>query len=131
MYTISVTRINSFKELIVWQKSMELVRIIYKQTKLFPREEVYGITSQMRRAAISVPSNIAEGYARKSRKEYVQFYSIAYGSILELETQLILVRDFGYIKDKEFKEAEDILHEVAKMLHVMLIRLKELNAKPS
>ncbi len=131
MYIIIVTKINSYKELIVWQKSMDLSRKIYILTKSFPKEELYGITSQIRRSSVSIPSNIAEGYARKSRKEYIQFYSIAYGSVSELETQLILARDFGYIEEKDFTETENLLHEVAKMLHVLIIRLKELNAKPS
>jgi len=109
---------------------MDLSQRIYTITKSFPKEEVYGITSQIRRAAVSIPSNIAEGYARKSRKEYIQFYSIAYGSVSELETQLILARDFGYIEEKDFIEIESLLHEVAKMLHVLIMRLKELNAKP-
>ena len=110
---------------------MDLSRKIYILTKSFPKEELYGITSQIRRSSVSIPSNIAEGYARKSRKEYIQFYSIAYGSVSELETQLILARDFGYIEEKDFTETENLLHEVAKMLHVLIIRLKELNAKPS
>lgn len=125
-----MAKINSFKGLIVWQKSMDLSRKLYILTKSFPKEEIYGITSQIRRASVSIPSNIAEGYARKSRKEYIQFYSIAYGSVSELETQLILARDFGYINEKDFSAAENLLHEVAKMLHVLLIRLKELNPKP-
>lgn len=81
---------HSFKDLIVWQKSMLLARKIYLATENFPKIEHYGLVSQMRRAAVSIPSNIAEGYGRKSSKEYTQFYSIAYGSLLELETQMIL-----------------------------------------
>ena len=113
-----MSKINSFKDLIVWQKSMYLVRLIYQVTKDFPKSELYGIISQMRRCAISIPSNIAEGYGRNSKKEYVQFYSIAYGSILELETQLILVRDLGYITEEKFMQAEELIHEVSKMIRV-------------
>jgi four helix bundle protein len=110
---------------------MDLSKRVYIHTKLFPKDEIYGLTSQLRRAAVSIPSNIAEGYARNSRKEYIQFYSIAYGSVAELETQLILARDLDYISSDNFLETEKLLHEVAKMLHVLIIKLKQLNAKPS
>lgn len=95
-------KLSSFKELIVWQKSMELARIVYKVSIHFPKEEQYGLTSQLRRCAISIPSNISEGYARKSRKEYLQFYAIAYGSVSELQTQIILAHDFKYLSDIDF-----------------------------
>ena len=119
--------INSYKELIVWKKAMDLSRLIYKETKLFPKDEMYGLTSQIRRASVSIPSNIAEGYGRKSRKEYLQFYSIAYGSVLELETQIILAHDFGYILDGPFTAFEKQADEVSRMLHSMILKL---NAKP-
>jgi len=78
---------RSFKDLIVWQKSYKLVLEIYKMTKGFPKTEIYGLSQQMRKASVSIPSNIAEGYGRKHKAEYKQFLSIAYGSLLELETQ--------------------------------------------
>ncbi|MCJ7814188.1 MAG: four helix bundle protein, partial [Candidatus Atribacteria bacterium] len=81
---------RSFKDLIVWQKAYGLVLEVYKITKAFPRSEIYGLTQQIRRAAISIPSNIAEGYGRKHKAEYQQFLSIAYASLLELETQYLL-----------------------------------------
>jgi len=87
----------SYKELVVWQKSIALVKVIYELTKNFPRSEQFGVVSQMRRAAVSIPSNIAEGYGRKSSKEYKQFYSIAYGSALELDTQLIICRELELV----------------------------------
>lgn len=121
-------KLSSYKELIVWQKSMELARLVYAVTKQYPKEEIYGLTSQVRRAAVSIPSNIAEGYARKSSKEYIQFYSIAYGSVLELQTQLILCHDFGYIHDNKYSTIELLSEEVSKMLHSMILKL---NAKPS
>lgn len=121
-------KLSSYKELIVWQKSMELARLVYAATKQYPKEEIYGLTSQVRRAAVSIPSNIAEGYARKSRKEYLQFYSIAYGSTLELETQLILAHDFGYVNDDSFLSIQKLADEVSRMLHSMILKL---NAKPS
>ena len=87
---------NGHKDLIVWQKSMELAREVYLFTREFPKEETYGLVSQLRRAAISVPSNIAEGSARTTDKNFRQFLSIAYGSALEIETQLLLCETFGY-----------------------------------
>ena len=116
--------IKTYKELIVWKKSMELVKDIYLLTEKFPRSELYGIISQMRRAAISIPSNIAEGYGRKSIKEYSQSYSIAYGSALELETQLIISRDLRLTDIKEFANSESLLIEVLKMLHSMLYTMR-------
>ncbi|PJC23120.1 four helix bundle protein [candidate division WWE3 bacterium CG_4_9_14_0_2_um_filter_48_10] len=89
--------VHSYKELVVWQKSIALVKVIYELTKNFPRSEQFGVVSQMRRAAVSIPSNIAEGYGRKSSKEYKQFYSIAYGSALELDTQLIICRELELV----------------------------------
>ena len=79
---------NSYKDLTVWQKAMDLVLMVYRITKLFPKEELFVLVSQMRRAAISIPSNIAEGYTRRTRKEYIQFVQTAFGSAAELETQL-------------------------------------------
>lgn len=115
---------HSFKDLIVWQKSMLLARKIYLTTEGFPKIELYGLVSQMRRAAVSIPSNIAEGYGRKSSKEYAQFYSIAYGSLLELETQLILSHQLGFIDNNNFDETNKIREEVSKMLYVMIAKLK-------
>jgi len=90
--------LKNYKELKVWQKSYELCLTIYKITKEFPSDERYSLTQQIRRCAVSVPSNIAEGYGRKSTPEYVRFLYIAYGSICELETQILLAGDLGYIK---------------------------------
>jgi len=91
----------SFKDLIVWQKSYELVLEIYKTTGNFPKSEIYGLSQQMRRAAVSIPSNIAEGYGRKHKTEYNQFLSISYGSLLELETQFLLATDLNYISKNQ------------------------------
>jgi len=113
---------KSYKNLKVWQKSIELVRLIYKITNSFPRSEVFSLVSQIRRAAISIPSNIAEGYGRKSHKEYLQYYSIAYSSALETETQLIISKDLGFITEKEFDAVSCLLTEIIKMLYVMVFK---------
>ena len=111
-------RTKSFKDLIVWQKAYRLVLEIYKATKDFPKFETYGLAQQMRRAAVSLPSNIAEGYGRKHRAEYRQFLSMAYGSLSELETQYLLAIDLKYINNSEL--IENLLKEVGSMLYRML-----------
>ena len=88
---------ESYRDLIAWQKAMHLVREIYDATRLFPRDELYGLTSQLRRAAVSVPSNIAEGQARFSSKELAHFLSQARGSLVEIETQILIAQDLGYL----------------------------------
>lgn len=94
-------------KLLVWQESINLVKEVYRVTVTFPREELYTLTSQMRRCAVSVPSNVAEGAARGGTKEFIQFLSIARGSLSELETQVVIARELGYIK-KEFELLEKI-----------------------
>lgn len=106
--------IKSYKELIAYQKGMELVKAIYILTKKFPREELYGLTSQMRRAGISIPSNIAEGYMRGSR-EYIQFLKIALGSCAELETQLELSREVGICNSSDFNKPYELNIEIIKL----------------
>ena len=122
--------IKSYKELIVWQKSIELVKEIFLLTESFPKSELFGLTSQMRRAAIAIASNIAEGYGRQSKGEYIQFCSIAYGSSLELETQLIIATELGFFVPEDAKKAELLLSEVSRMLYTMVEKMKYLNAKP-
>ncbi|MBA3723437.1 MAG: four helix bundle protein [Candidatus Levybacteria bacterium] len=123
--------LKSYKELIVWQKSILLVKEVFILTNMFPNSELYGITAQMRRAAVSIPSNIAEGYGRKSRKEYSQACSIAYGSSLELETQLIIAKQLQLAEYKSFQSCETLLEEVLRMLNVMRrkLLLPEVNNK--
>jgi four helix bundle protein len=115
--------VKSYKELIVWKKSVELVKNVYVLTKKFPEEEAFITVSQMRRAALSIPSNIAEGYGRDTRKEYAHFLSIAYASTLELETQLIISKDLDFAPEKTFETTEMLLVEVSKMLYAMRIKL--------
>ena len=114
-------KIISFKELIVWQKSMLLTKEVYKMCKELPKEKLFAISSQMRRSAVSVLSNIAEGYGRRNKKEYLQFLGIANGSACELETQLILCSDlFGL----DTNHGLSLLTEVQKMLVSMQAKLK-------
>ena len=107
--------LKSFKELIVWQKAYKLVLEIYKTTKDFPKSETFGLAHQMGRAAVSIPSNIAEGYNRKHRTEYHQFLSLAYGSLAELETQYLLSIDLNYIRQNV--TIEILLREIGGMLY--------------
>ena len=116
--------VKSYKELIVWQKSMELVKKIYLLTDNFPKDELYGLSSQMQRASVAIPSNIAEGYLRKHRKEFVQFLSIASGSAAELETQIIICKSLSKFNNFHFKESESLLTEVMKMLYVMIKKIR-------
>jgi four helix bundle protein len=109
---------KTFKDLIVWQKAYKLTLEIYNFTEGFPKSETYGLEQQIRRAAVSIPSNIAEGYGRQYNKEYKQFLSIAYGSLCELETQYLLANDFKYTQKRE--EIEGLLREVGGMLYRML-----------
>jgi len=113
---------KSFKDLIVWQKAYRLVLEVYKITKNFPRYETYSLTQQIRRAAISLPSNIAEGYGRKHKVEYQQFLSIAYASLLELETQYLLSLDLNYMNKNEI--IENLIKEVGSMLYRMIYPIR-------
>lgn len=118
---------QSYKELIVWRKSIELVKLIYELTAVLPKSEQYGITNQMRRAATSIPANIAEGYMRKHRAEYIQFVRIAFGSGAELETFIILSEELGYVTKQQSAQTSATLIEVMKMLNALL---SSLVAKP-
>ena len=117
-------KINSYKELIVWQKSIDLVIEIYSLTEYFPKSEIYGLTSQMRRCAVSIPSNIAEERRRGSRKDYRHFLIIAYGSGAELETQIEIVKRLPFSKNTDFIKIDNLLNEIMRMLNKMLSILK-------
>ena len=115
---------KTHKDLIVWQKSINFVTKIYKETNSFPNSELYGLTSQLRRAAVSVPSNIAEGAARNTDKEYVRFLFIARASAAEIETQLIIAENLGYIKSIDNQLKEELL-EISKMLTALIYKIKQ------
>ena len=112
--------LTSYKELVVWQKAIKLVTVIYELTESYPREEAYGIISQIRRCAVSIPSNIAEGRSRGTRKDFTQFLRIAYGSGAELETQIEISKQLPKTKNLDYKEVDALLLEVMKMLNVMI-----------
>ena len=105
-----------YKELIVWQKAILLVKHIYRVTQTFPSSEMYGLVNQMRRASVSIPSNIAEGQTRKSPVEFARFLSIAHGSLAELETQMIIARELEYVSQAQYDEYSVFHDEVSKML---------------
>lgn len=102
--------------MIAWQKGIRLCKVVYKMTEKFPKEEMYGLVSQMRRCAVSIPSNIAEGRNRGTRKDFAQFLRIALGSAAELETQIEIAKELSYVTDKECVEAYGLLDEVSKMV---------------
>ena len=114
---------SDYKELQVWQKAMDLVVEIYKISKLLPKEETYGISDQIRRAAVSIPSNIAEGQSRNSAKEFIQFLSIARGSLAELETQLLICTKVNMLSEDNIAEAQNITTEVGKMIKGLMNKL--------
>ena len=120
---------KTYRDLMVWQKAMVLITEIYKVTKSVPRREDYGLTSQLRRCAVPIPSNIAEGYGRNSRNEYIRFLQIASGSLYELQTQLEIAANLGYLKKDEFELLYESTREVERMLSVLIRRLIEGSGK--
>lgn len=120
---------HTYKDLIVWQKSIELVIQIYVLTDKFPKEEMYGLTSQIRRSAISIPSNIAEGKLRNSKKEFKQFLLIAFGSGGELETQLEIAKNLPKTKNFDYSNIDSLLEEIMKMLNKLITTLNVLEPK--
>lgn len=115
---------GTYKDLIVWQKAVELVKEVYKLTAKFPKEEVYGLTSQMRRAAVSIPSNIAEGKLCGGSVQFKHFLSIAYGSGGELETQILAAKDLTETKDLDYTKVDELLEEVMKMINSLIYKAK-------
>ena len=116
--------VSTHKDLDVWKKAMDLAAQVYSLTARFPKEELYGLTSQMRRSAVSIPSNIAEGAARHSRKEFIQFLHIASGSVAELETQLLLAIQMGFIS------GDHVISHIEEVRKLLLGLLRSLKKKP-
>jgi four helix bundle protein len=119
----SSDKLKSYRQLIVWQRSFALANRLYEVTGSYPRTQLYGLVSQIQRAAVSIPSNIAEGYNRNSRKEYIRYLSIALGSVAELETQLLLSQEQGYITPTIAAPLLAELDELGKMLRAMQQKL--------
>src|SRR3989344_2495608 len=116
--------VKSHKDLVVWQKAVSLSLITYKITKNFPQSEMYALSSQMRRAAVSIASNIAEGRSRRTRKDFQHFLHMAYGSAAELETQLLIAKQLSFCSESQFQENNSLLSEVSKMLRAMIQKLE-------
>jgi four helix bundle protein len=112
-----VMPVQSYRQLIAWQKAMELVKLVYELTDKFPGDEKFGVTSQIRRAAVSVPSNIAEGQGRNSTKEFIKYLSIAYGSLMETETQILIAEMRNYITNVESNVVLDKSAEVGRVIN--------------
>lgn len=115
--------IHSYKDLIVWQRSIELVVVIYELTEEFPKEEIFGLVSQMRRAAVSISSNIAEGRFRGTKKDFLHFLIMSYSSGAELETQIIIAKKLSKTKNLDYSKSDLLLEEVMKMLNTMMRNL--------
>ena len=116
--------VKSYRDLITWQKAMDLVAGVYQVTKGFPREEAYGLSSQLRRAAVSIPSNIAEGQGRRSTKEFQHFLGVAYGSLQEVETQIILATRLGYCRSAQESQLLEQAAEVGKLINGLIKALR-------
>lgn len=123
---------KDYKELDVWQKGVHLTTEAYRITRDFPHAETYGLTSQIRRAAVSVPANIAEGWGRGSAKEYIQFLMVARGSLLELETHLIISNRLGYLNETKSETARGLIVDVGKMFTRLIhsLRARETRLRP-
>jgi four helix bundle protein len=116
-------KVKNYQELIVWQKAMDLVEEVYIASKNFPREEVYGLTSQLRRAAVSIPSNIAEGQGRRTTPDFLRHLSIAYGSLREVETQILIAIRLRYLAARKCQDAMNIAAEVGRLLNGLMASL--------
>ena len=116
---------QNFKNLVAWQRSMDLVIEIYEVTEKFPRQEIYGLTSQLRRAAVSIPSNIAEGQARFSKKEFKHFLRNAKGSLAEVQTQVAIATRLGFILETKEQDLDQRLHQLARILNGLINSIAE------
>lgn len=120
---------STYRNLQIWKKAMEIVTEIYQHTNAFPKTEIYGITSQIRRASVSIPSNIAEGYGRSSKKEYGRFLTFAMGSLFEVQTQLEISKNLDYIKEEQFEKAYEDTRTLERMLSSYMRKVKETSEK--
>ncbi|MBK0369205.1 four helix bundle protein [Flavobacterium agrisoli] len=118
---------STFRKLLIWQKSMTLVTKIYQETKHFPKEEIFGLTSQLRRSSISIPSNIAEGFGRETNKDFLRFLNISIGSLFEMQTQLEIAKNISYINNEQFNNLYEDSREVERMIVSFTKKIKEEN----
>ena len=116
---------STFRDLLIWQKSMVLVTNIYQLTNSFPKEEIYGLTSQIRRSSVSIPGNIAEGYGRDGNKDYLKFLNIAIASLFEIQTQLEIAFNLKYINEIQFNKIHEESREIERMLSSFIRKIKE------
>ncbi len=122
--------INKYSDLIAWQKAISLVEEIYRDTNRFPKSEVYGLRAQIRRAAVSVPSNIAEGHARGSTGSFLNHLAIAYGSLCEVETQVVICGRLGFLTDHEMENIQRACSETGKLIHGLRKALRDKTSNP-
>lgn len=118
---------STFRNLVIWQKAMILTTKTYNSTRNFPKEEIFGLTSQIRRATISIPSNIAEGFGRDSSKEYLRFLNISISSLFELQTQLEIAKNISFLTENEFNNLYEDSREIERMLVSFIAKVKERN----
>jgi len=116
-------KLKHYQELIVWQKAMDLVEEVYKASRTFPGEEIYALTSQLRRAAVSIPSNVAEGQGRRTTQDFLRHLSIAYGSLLELETQVLIATRLRYLAQGKCQDILNMTAEVGRLLNGLMFSL--------
>jgi four helix bundle protein len=121
---METSTVKNFRDLIVWQRGIKLAKEVYQLTSKFPQQEVFGITNQLRRASVSIPSNIAEGQGRQYRKEFVQFLYVAIGSVNELDTQFVIAEEIGYLSQSEVIPVLHEMGEIRKMLFGLIHSLK-------
>jgi len=121
---LRIEKIKSYNDLITWQKGIELVKEVYKATQSFPKEEIYGLTSQIRRSAVSIPSNIAEGHARNTTGEFIQFLGIAKGSLAELDTQIIIAAELGFISEQQKNLLREKITEINRLTNGLIKSLR-------
>ncbi|MBL7192316.1 four helix bundle protein [bacterium] len=120
-----MTKIKDFKDLRIWQQGIDIVKEIYSTTGMFPESEKFGIVNQMRRASVSIPSNISEGHIKNQTKDFIRYLSIALGSCAELETQLTIAREFNWIDEERFQFLVDLIHSEIKQINTLKRNLSE------
>lgn len=115
-----MSNVSTYKDLLIWQKGIKIVKEVYLICKDFPKDELYDLTSQVKRSSVSIPSNIAEGWGRNYTKSYVQFLKYSRGSLLELETQIIIAKELGFISTQNFNKIQGLITEESKMLNAFI-----------